>query len=456
MDKIYNFKEELQKYNLTFETYEACVQDIIDKVNAGGEAELDWGDIIEKYNIPMAKDTMRKSSSSKPFGAVFIHEYFKDKEKIFSEDDAEKEQKAYRNETSINKDGSIMSNRLILINEDDLKNSNSLLSAHGFDVRDWELISARSNVWNVYSKKDGVKELYSSKIVVKPRTFISLEEIKEFYVDLLSTYSSPTVNKIEIPQTDKMLEIPIMDLHLGKLSSSDIVKEEYNSEIARECFNYIIDSVIERCKGMKFEKILFPVGNDFFNFDCVGSTTTGGTPQDNDRKHQTLFKDGVIMLIDGINKLSKEFQSPIDVFCVQGNHDFMTSYHAVMSLWCYFNNNENVTVDLDTSPRKYREFGNNLIGFSHGDKEKKRISGLMQMETPKLWGQTKYREWHLGHYHSESVKESDGVIVKHMPSVTGSDAWHHNSGFIGAVRKCTCYIWDKEIGVDTTFNVVIK
>lgn len=403
----------------------------------------------------MAKDTLRKASSQSIFGNVFVSEYFKDKSLSNTMSDIDKAKLSYKSESSINKDGTLTSDKLIAIKEDELKNPNSLLNAHGFDVKEWELVSARNNIWNVYSKQDGIQELYSSKIVVKPRTEISLEEIKEFYNDLINTYSSPIVKKYE-NKNGLLFELPIVDLHLGKFSTTDIVKDEYNTQIARDCFNKVIDTCISRLRGINIEKIIFPIGNDFFHFDTISTTTTGGTPQDTDMKHQTLFKSGVLLLIDGITKLSNELKAPIEVFCVQGNHDFMTSYHAVMSLWCYFHNNENVIVDLSTSPRKYIEFGNCLIGYSHGEKEKKRIEKIMQVEAAESWGRTKFREFHLGHLHSEQVSEDGGVIIRNLSSVTGTDAWHHNSGYIGAIRKCTCFLWDKENGLDSTFNVVIN
>lgn len=453
MNILYNFEEELSKYGLTPQTYEYCLEDISAKVL--GKNDMDWGEIVEKYNLPMAKDTLRKASSQSIFGNVFVSEYFKDKSLSQTMTDVEKAQSTYKSESSINKDGTFTSDKLIAIKEDDLKNPNSLLKAHGFEIKDWELVSARNNIWNVYSKQDGIKELYSSKIVVKPRTDISLDEIEEFYKNLVVTYSSPTVNKYS-PKEGLLFELPIMDLHLGKFSSSDIVKDEYNTQIARDCFNRVIDECIGRLKNVNIEKIIFPVGQDYFHFDTVGTTTTGGTPQDSDRKHQTLFKDGVMLLIDGISKLSNELKIPVEIFCVPGNHDFLTSYHAVMSLWCYFNNNENVTVDLSTSPRKYIEFGKCLIGYSHGEKEKKRIEKLMQVEASEAWGRTKFREFHLGHLHSEHVSEDGGIIIRNLSSVTGTDTWHHNCGYVGAIRKCTCFLWDKDCGLDSTFNVVIS
>ncbi len=451
MKVLFNFEEELARYGLTKESYEAVCKEIEMKIN--GSSDVDWTEIKDKYDILCAADTIRKSSST-IFGGQFRIEYLKNRSISENITDVEKAQNTYKSESSINKDGTFTSNKLIVIKEDELKNPNSLLKAHGFDIRDWELVSARNNIWNVYSKQDGVQELYSSKIVVKPRSNISLDEIHDFYEELINDYSSPIVKKYST-KTGLLAEIPIMDLHLGKFSSSDIVADEYNTQIARDCFNKVIDVCIARLRNESIEKIVFPIGQDFFHYDTVSTTTTGGTPQDSDRKHQTLFKDGVTLLIDGISKLSSELKVPIEVFCVPGNHDFMTSYHAVMSVWCYFHNNENITVDLSTSPRKYVEFGKCLIGYSHGEKEKKRIEKIMQVEASEAWGRTKFREFHLGHLHSEQVSEDGGVIVRNLSSVTGTDAWHHNSGYVGAIRKCTCFLWDKDNGIDSTFNVVI-
>ena len=452
MDTLYNFTEELAKYGLTTETYEAACKDI--DMKQDGLIDLDWSEIKDKYGIDLASDSIRKANGT-IFGGSFRTAYFKNKSTSSSISDVEKAKSSYKSEQSINKDGTFTSDKLISIKEDELKNPISLLKAHGFDIKEWELVSARNNIWNVYSKQDGIQELYSSKIVVKPRTDISLGEIEEFYAELLTTYSSPIVKKYE-NKNGLMFELPIVDLHLGKFSTSDIVSEEYNTQIARDCFNKVIDTCISRLQSTNIEKIIFPIGNDFFHYDAVASTTTGGTPQDTDVKHQTLFKNGVLLLIDGITKLSKELEAPIEVFCIQGNHDFLSSYHALMSLWCYFHNNENVYVNLETSPRKYVQFGKCLLGFAHGDKEKKRIEKIMQVEAAEMWGESLYREYHLGHLHSEQVTEDGGIIIRNLSSVTGTDAWHHNSGYVGAIRKCTCFLWDKENGLDSTFNVVIN
>ena len=171
-------------------------------------------------------------------------------------------------------------------------------------------------------------------------------------------------------------------------------------------------------------------------------------------RHQEMFKGCVEMLIDGITALSKF--APVELMYVPGNHDFSSSWHVVMILWAYFHEDPTVLVDVDMHPRKYYEWGNSLIMYAHGDKEGKRADKVMQVEAREAWGRTKYHEAHLAHLHSEqAIKELGGLIIRNLPSVTGEDNWSHESGFVGAVRKCICFIWDKEKGLKGTNNIVI-
>lgn len=70
--------QELSKYGLTRQDYDACLKDIRDKLN--GNNDMDWDEIVEKYNLPLSRDCVRKASSAKPFGFVFVEEYIKQKE----------------------------------------------------------------------------------------------------------------------------------------------------------------------------------------------------------------------------------------------------------------------------------------------------------------------------------------------------------------------------------------
>lgn len=65
--------QELAKYGLTREEYAKCLNDIRGKVN--GRNDFDWSEIVEKYNLGIHSDTLRKASQT-IFGGAFTTEYF--------------------------------------------------------------------------------------------------------------------------------------------------------------------------------------------------------------------------------------------------------------------------------------------------------------------------------------------------------------------------------------------
>ena len=71
---MFDFKKELERYGLTEETYEQCLKDASEKVQ--NLNDMDWQEIIEKYDLPIHYDTLRKSQQPSPFGGAFIREYF--------------------------------------------------------------------------------------------------------------------------------------------------------------------------------------------------------------------------------------------------------------------------------------------------------------------------------------------------------------------------------------------
>lgn len=361
----------------------------------------------------------------------------------------------YKETVEIMGDGSYKSDKLLQMSEEQSKDINYLLKAHGFDVKDWELVSARNNIWNVYSKKDGVQQLYASKITVKPRTdSISVEELTEHLKEFAKHYKSPIHKPTNYSKNSKMLEVNIADLHVGKLAWVGETGENYNINIAKERFLYIINDIITRTKHYKFEKILFVWTNDFFHYDTINVTTTAGTRQDSDVRWQKLYTVGIEMLIEGIDLLARH--APVETFYTASNHDKMTSFYAIRELNAWYQKNKYVTVNVDPSARKYVEFGNCLIGFGHGDNEKKRIGGLMPIEAREAWGRTLYHEFHAGHLHSEkAINEQNGIIVRYISSPTSTDAWHYESGYVGAVKKAQSFVWDRKYGLTDILNTVI-
>lgn len=366
-------------------------------------------------------------------------------------DDLEEElTRKYKTTTEINKDGTFSSDKLLAMNEDDSKNVDYLLKAHGFDNITWELVSARNNIWNVYSKQDGVQTLYSSKIVVKPKikTF-DIEWIKNALEEL--NLDSPIVEQKPYNIKGKTLEINLADVHIDKLCCIDETRNEYSTEIGIQRLWQVINDIIDKAKFYSIKKILLPFGQDFANIDNIFNTTSKGTPQDTDVKYDVMYKILLKNIIKIVYKLSEV--APVLIVYVGGNHDKITSFTMTEAMYWHFLNNNNVEVDSIFNNRKYIMIGDNLLGFAHGADEKKNIVYCMQNDVPHMWGKAKYREFHLSHFHKEKmIDEQNGIIFRWISAICGNDAWTYNSGYVGGQKKAQSFIWDDKCGLEMIIN----
>lgn len=279
------------------------------------------------------------------------------------------------------------------------------------------------------------------------------EAVTEHFKDW--SYSVETEKKwLEPKDNGAMLEVAIFDLHLGKLCWRPETGENFDYKIAKTRYSEVIDDIYYRAEGKALEKILFVVGSDFFHYDTIAVTTTAGTPQDSDLRWHKLYAVGLEMLIEAINRLAT--LAPVEVIGVPGNHDKQTVYYATHYLNGWYRNTEAVTVSDNLRTRKYIEYGKNLIGFTHGDKEGRRLAELMPVEAATAWGRAKYKEFHIGHLHHEKTQEKNGLIIRNLSSVTGTDAWHYESGFTGSVRKAQSFLWDKAKGLTEIWHTNLE
>lgn len=350
----------------------------------------------------------------------------------------------------------------IYLTSDEAASPTKIMQKMGFDPLMWEVISCKiiNGSWDVTIKDlnfEGVKHTnrkYSITLTVKPLGgLLTFPQVLSAFQELGPTKVDEY--KYEV-QDGLMLELPIMDFHLGKLAWSDETGgSDYDLKLAEKLWRKtVLDLISKSCGFGGIEKVLFPIGQDYFHFDTPGVTTTAGTPLDSDTRWQKMFCKGVDLLVWTVEQLRKI--APIEILWVPGNHDQMLSYAATVGLAQRYSKTNSVSVDLSASPRKYRLFGKNLIGYSHGEKEGKRVEGLMQIEAPELWGKSLFREFHMGHLHNESSITSNGIIFRRISSITATDSWHSEMGFVGSVRQAQAFIWDKESGLQAIINSNVR
>lgn len=334
------------------------------------------------------------------------------------------------------------------------------------DLDVWEVSKWQIKPYNAFYKDDEenqavVVPMYSSYIRFKRRDDAPLHQAAEAALKKMGNHAPvypDTPRPVIKPKDERhMLELVIPDLHLGKLAWHRETGEDYDSDIASRRFMQAIDNLLQRARTFGVDRWLLVVGNDLLHTDNIEQTTTAGTPQDVDSRHAKMVETACDLLVEAIDTLLEI--APGTVVGLPGNHDREEAISIARYLKAWYRNCEAVEVDAEPSPRKYHKYGEVLLGFCHGQEAKiKSLPSVMPVECPEMWADSTYREWHLGHYHKKKeyapiwVNEHQGVRIRHLSSLTGTDAWHHRRGYVGNVKAAEGFMWNAEDGLQAIFN----
>jgi len=253
------------------------------------------------------------------------------------------------------------------------------------------------------------------------------------------SYSPKVEGNYSSVQDPVAYEISLPDIHYGKYTGQtlDDAEEEYMNAVK---------DLMQKADGLNIERIVLPVGNDGMNSEGYSRATTKGTPQQDSAEWQETFVGYCNLMVRAINYLAST--APVDVIVVQGNHDYERMFYAGEYLRAFFKNDKRVGVDNNFDPRKYYNYGVNMIMYTHGDKEKPaEMPLIMATEQPMMFAKAKFREVHCGHKHKEMVNEYRGVKVRFIPSICANDAWHKMMGY-EAKRTGQAHIWSKARGYE--------
>lgn len=332
------------------------------------------------------------------------------------------------------------------VTDTEIRSLADLVASCNIDLETWEIERWISNSWG---------QNFQVKAWLRKRTQqIAIQaEIADLIASTKITIGNSAPSRapnIVSSTTGLMLELAIPDLHAGKLAwGRETGEANYDIDIASTLFKDALKTLLNRVrKGQRFEKILFPIGNDLLNSDNAQGTTTAGTPQTTDGRYQKTFQAVRKMLVWAIEEIVDI--APAHVIPVPGNHDQLAVWHMGDSLECYFHNHPDVTVDNSPRTRKYYQWGANMLMFTHGDKGKKsNYPLLMATEEPAMWAATQHREAHCGHLHKTSteVDEFNGVKTRISPALCPPDAWHAEQGYTRQGRGAEAFVWSKDEGL---------
>lgn len=243
----------------------------------------------------------------------------------------------------------------------------------------------------------------------------------------------------------------LFDAHFGKLCWEPETASGYDLKLAEMLYRNAVTDLLAEASHRRIDRVLLPVGNDFFHMDNRRNTTFNGTPQDVDGRYAKVFEAGVAAVIWAVELLAGV--APVRVVWVPGNHDPTTSYHLCREVGAWFHRSDRVEADHGPRERKYERWGSNLIGLTHGDEIKPEdLPSQMLADVRAEMATADHCEWLIGHMHrarewvAKSTDTHKGTTVRVLRSLAGTDAWHYRKGYVGASQAAEVFFYGRDRG----------
>ena len=324
---------------------------------------------------------------------------------------------------SINADGSQTSSTVIQMQADQIKDVNYVLRAHGFSETDWELVSARNNFWQQKNSEQGLVDLYQSKITVKPKlkTGLQVEDIIKSFNNVIKSVEVTNVKK-----GNDNIVIPLFDMHFG------ITKLEMLEDHLHKIANILK-------KGYKRVEII--IGGDVLHSDFITKSQTSSNTQLDPVKTIRALNEAE-SFFSTLIELSLKMSEIVEVKAVSGNHDTDSQFYFVWGMSQKF-----PQVDFENvlnTDRLAFQFGKIGILVAHGNLALKRLPMLFANEFPDIWSSSTYRMVASGHYHTEKLADSDGVVTHQFGTAKPNDPYEHANGYTVARKHLQMLEFDSE------------
>ena len=315
------------------------------------------------------------------------------------------------------------------------------LAAHGAEIP----TSSYDGAWKARSTLYGPDGEVKLRWEKQDRADLSPEQWATAVKDVFA--GTDRVKPIPAPKPgnkDLLTVYPIGDMHVAMYSWAEETGADYDVKIAERLLTSAIAHLVEISPASD-EALIVDVG-DFFHVDNLkNETTRSGHTLDMDTRYAHMIRIGVRMLRTCIDRALEKHRR-VRVICTPGNHSDIGSLWLSLALGLLYEHNPRVVIDQSPGKFVYHQHGKVLIGVTHGDTGKpEKLAGVMAVDQPQLWGETRFRYWITGHVHSRKVVEMPGVMWETFRTLAPGDAWAHSSGYRSG-RDMTSIVFHRDFG----------
>lgn len=321
---------------------------------------------------------------------------------------------------------------------------------------------AKRNLDNIFSD-ERFFELYDEEF----KKFLASDNVFTAILKNKCALSQPNTKTRQKYDSSKLLVIPDVELHIGKLASKFDSTDSYDYKKALYRYIKIILEAEKVQQKYKAKEICMTIGNDFFNTDTEQNTTTAGTEQHNDTRFQQMITNGIAAHIWAVERMKKNCDKLIIKFN-PGNHDYLTDYTLFMQLCYLYRNDPKVQIESKVKDSRWATglvWNNNLIIFAHGktpegkalnDDKLSLLRDTMFKEEAKGVDYTTVLAGHLHNAtennYSTKKTTSNGVTVLRNGSPAGDGAWD-SGNLYRSDKSHQVYLFDANKGLYASVNI---
>lgn len=252
----------------------------------------------------------------------------------------------------------------------------------------------------------------------------------ELFLEAIKENVSPVKYQfIQNETCDRMLEIPLFDMHWG-ISYMEHYKP-------------FLDDIIQLIRCKKWDKIVIPFGQDMFHNDSIisGITSSGRLIEKVDMKR--AVKECLQFSYSMIDESIKN-SNEVKILYSPGNHDRSITWMFMQVLLERYGSE---IVDDSLEYRKAFAYGKNAIMVTHGDSKIStpgNLASIFAISFPNEFANATTREVHSGHLHHEAGNDSFGVMVRRLSSAGGLSDWLDKEDYVGTCKRFMLFEWSKE------------
>jgi len=354
----------------------------------------------------------------------------------------------------------------ITLNRTDIKTLDDLIREYKIDTDVWIAERFKTNTWPQASKDADsniqVVRLYQSSAFFRRRSPL-IADTKEILAKLKADAEKDLrqlkpVKPSALRKVDQQLmaEVAIADPHFGKLGwQPETGQPSFDLHIATKQYDRASERAVQHIHEQRAGTVLIPIGNDQIHFDTESKTTTSGTPQDADGRLPKVFETSFHATRRLIDAALKTGAKRVVVILIRGNHAEQAEFSLAFALHCWYRDDKRVEVDYAPTYRKTFEWGDCLLGFTHGKESSRKKLPTLFLSEFRDQVSRKYIEIHTGDLHQVRLEEEFGIRVRILPSLAGTDAWHARKGYVMNLPQAETYFWHQRDGLRALFPFTV-